>query len=195
MTAKEYFETNYLDKFDRDFFEICEQCRETKSGFIVYEYTSHTTSSLRDATPLNLEGNYNAGFSSEKDDCAKMYHRNSPLSLGEYPASQGEGCLDNACDTSSAKLQKILGYTNVASSARYLATNTAEVILANLIVQILSEIEGDGSLDENLIRALYNEENNLGLEEALETFEFYRNNPFREEAERRLAKLEQRRSR
>ena len=132
ITAKEYFDM-YLDKFDRDFFEIREKsAEETK-----YEETMERV---------------------------KMVFNDTE------------------------KLNKILLHTNEASAARYMASNTPEVILANLIMQILTAIEGEDA-DNDLLKLLAQE--NIKLEDALESFEFYKNNPYKDKAEKKLAELEE----
>ena len=98
-------------------------------------------------------------------------------------------------DTLDFKLQRILGYTNYASNERYMSNSTPEVILANLILQILSEIAGDtiNPNDDLQVFQSLSRSKKFNLDEALCGFEFYENNPHREKAERSIARLRKKR--
>ena len=103
---------------------------------------------------------------------------------------------DHACarikyvQSDAEKIDNIRSITNAASQSRYMDVNTAEVILANLIMQILAEIEG-AHQEDDVIKMIFQDK--VELEEALEPFDFYKNNPYKEKAEKNLAKLEQKR--
>jgi len=94
--------------------------------------------------------------------------------------------------TLEERIDNIRRVTNQASEARYLATQDPEVILANLIMQVLEETEGqDGMSDGRTIL----DDILMGprkLEEVLPGFEFYDNNPYRAKAEKRLEKIRRR---
>ena len=104
---------------------------------------------------------------------------------------------DNPSDSDEVydKLGKIRDFTNQASQARYLATHDSEVILANLIMQILNQTDGEGCDDIVEHFNFWENSKDLKLEEALVGFEFYDNNPHRERAEKMLAKLNRKRRR
>lgn len=91
--------------------------------------------------------------------------------------------------TGSAVLGRIQGFVNRASEARYLATQSAEVILATLIMQVMAELSGntDATGPEFFDNLAYAKD--LTLEKALVGFEFFDNNPLKKKAEKRLAKL------
>jgi len=99
------------------------------------------------------------------------------------------------------RLVNIREFANRASSARYLKDAQAEVILANLITQVLSEVAemnvlkpvkpakiAEGRKAEDFFEVLAGTKE-LQLDEALSGFEFFDNNPYRMKAEKRLAKI------
>ena len=100
------------------------------------------------------------------------------------------------------RLLNIRDSANKTSEARYLKDADTEVLLANLIMQILDEtgdieklkpvISVPGQNDFFEILAGSKE---LKLDEALEGFDFFDNNPLREKAEKRLAKIQARKER
>ena len=96
-----------------------------------------------------------------------------------------------------ARLYAVRDMANAASQSRYLATQTHEVILANLIMQVLNEtnLESSPQDDENsFFFDVLASSKELKLEEALEGFEFYDNNPYKEKAEKYLARIKRKRS-
>jgi len=109
------------------------------------------------------------------------------------------------------RLQNIRQYANSASEARYLASNDPEIILANLIMQTLEESSNlealkpiktpkkkkrastEGNPDEisdvDFFELLASSKE-LKLDEALAGFEFFDNNPFKKNAEKKLQKID-----
>jgi len=105
------------------------------------------------------------------------------------------------------RLINIREFANRASSSRYLKDAQAEVILANLITQILTEADEMDKLKpvkpinsaaearraENFLEVLAGTKE-LKLDEALSGFEFFDNNPYRMKAEKRLARIKSKKS-
>jgi len=92
----------------------------------------------------------------------------------------------------SKRLENIKIITNRASRMRYMASQEPEVILATLINQILEEINGVEKENE-FFAELSSTPKDVTLDNILVGFEFYDNNPFRIEAEKRLEKLRRKR--
>ncbi|MCL2569817.1 MAG: hypothetical protein FWE16_01255 [Firmicutes bacterium] len=178
----------FVEKFDSDFFAI-------RNGIVKgkYEYL-HTseTSNIDQEIHEEAEYEYEDEFSDFQPYKSKLEGTYEDLFADPAERVQKPTQTRIATGTSDAeKLENIRDYTNNASQARYLATHPAEIILANLIMQILSEIEGE-QMDDNVIKTLYHEKS-VDLEEALEAFEFYHDNPYKEMAQRRLEKIERKR--
>jgi len=116
------------------------------------------------------------------------------------------------------RLQNIRQFANQASECRYLATNDPEIILANLIMQTLEESsnieklkpikspkrgkrgtateeeETQETTDIDFFELLATSKE-LKLDEALEGFEFFDNNPFKKGAEKKLKKIDKKKKR
>jgi hypothetical protein len=70
-------------------------------------------------------------------------------------------------------------------------------LLANLIDSVLRILNGDGDTvkdDENFFELL-NKERAVRLDDALTDFDFYNDNPYKDKAERYLAKIEAKKNR
>ena len=100
------------------------------------------------------------------------------------------------------RLVNIRDCANRASEARYLKDAESEVLLANLIMQVLEETSDMEKLkpmvtviDENDFFEILASTKELKLNEALEGFEFFDNNPYKEKAEKKLAKIQARKER
>jgi len=96
------------------------------------------------------------------------------------------------------RLHNIREFANYASRARYLKNAQPEAILANLIMQILSESDEtvkDLPRHEQDFFEILAGTKELKLEEALSGFEFFDNNPYRINAEKRLEKIKGKRKR
>jgi len=129
----------------------------------------------------------------DKDECCQLTLSDKNLSFdSDAIVTESLPLSRNLCSNAGSleeRIDNIRRATNLASQARYLATQDPEVILANLIMQILEETEGQtGSsesrtiLDDILLSP-------RKLEEVLPGFEFYDNNPYRAKAEKRLEKI------
>ena len=102
------------------------------------------------------------------------------------------------------QIDAITAATNLASKERYLTSNDHEAILARLIMQIYSatntfdKVENESAevfqKSESFFEILTNSKE-TDLEKIFDGFEFYENNPYREIAEKRLAKLYRKRNR
>lgn len=105
------------------------------------------------------------------------------------------------------RLENVKDFANRASEQRYLKGQNIEVLLANLITQILTETndidkqkplktssKAAGNRGEDFFEVLASTKE-LKLDEALEGFEFYEQNPYKSKAEKKLAKMEAKRTR
>jgi len=105
------------------------------------------------------------------------------------------------------RLFNVRGWSEAASKIRYLKNTDVDAILANLIAQILLETD---NLDE--LKLVEPEEpakpvdgegffevlascKNVKLEDALQGFDFYDNNPYKKTAMKKLAKIEKKKKR
>ena len=106
----------------------------------------------------------------------------------------------NAADLQE-KLDKIIAATNSASKERYLSSNDHEAILARLIMQVYSAVDNKEKVDDEVFQKsesffeILTNSREVELERVFSDFDFYQDNPYREIAERRLAKLQKKRDR
>jgi len=94
------------------------------------------------------------------------------------------------------RLLNIRENANRASEARYLKDAEPEVLLANLITQVLDETSDMEKLKpviavpgQNDFFEILAGSKELKLDEALEGFDFFDNNPYKDRAEKKLAKI------
>lgn len=92
---------------------------------------------------------------------------------------------------SSEKLNKIEALATQISAERYNHNYNPEVCLASLLNFILSSDDQDM---ENDFFQLLNQEHDMNLDEALNDFDFYLNNPYKKKAEKMLSKIEARKN-
>lgn len=90
------------------------------------------------------------------------------------------------------KLNKIEALAAEISAERYRPNYNADVCLANLLNFILSSDNQDMQHD---FFQLLNQEHNMNLDQALDDFDFYLNNPYKKKAEKILSKIEARKNR
>ena len=89
------------------------------------------------------------------------------------------------------KLSKIKALATEISAERYNPDYSPEVCLANLLNYILSADDQDM---QNDFFQLLNQDHNVNLEQALNDFDFYLNNPYKKKAEKILSKIEARKN-
>lgn len=89
------------------------------------------------------------------------------------------------------KLNKIKALATEISAERYNPSYSPEVCLANLLNYILSADDQDM---QNDFFQLLNQDHNVNLEQALNDFDFYLNNPYKKKAEKILSKIEARKN-
>ena len=89
------------------------------------------------------------------------------------------------------KLNKIETMAAQISAERYRPNYNADVCLANLLNFILSSDDQDMQHD---FFQMLNEEHDMKLEQALDDFDFYLNNPYKKKAEKILSKIEARKN-
>lgn len=92
------------------------------------------------------------------------------------------------------KLDKIVEATNQASKERYLSNNDHEAILARLIMQIYATTDNEPKSNEVFHKSdsffeILTNTRETELEKVFTGFDFYDNNPYREIAEKQLAKI------
>jgi len=103
-------------------------------------------------------------------------------------------------DSMRERLENIRGWAAAASKARYIKNTDLEALLANFITQVLVESDKIHEL-KPVVASEKKQINNddffeilatskdIKLEDALEGFDFYDNNPYKEKAEKNLAKI------
>jgi len=89
------------------------------------------------------------------------------------------------------KLNKIKSLATEISAERYSPNYNPEICLANLLNYILSADDQDM---ENDFFQLLNQDHNVNLDQALNDFDFYLNNPYKKKAEKILSKIEARKN-
>ncbi|MDR0384205.1 MAG: hypothetical protein LBH47_02700 [Christensenellaceae bacterium] len=89
-------------------------------------------------------------------------------------------------DDISDKFSAIVKKATLTSMERYLNGFNAEIALADLLNVILGEEAKQGN--DNFFSVL-NEQRDIALDEALEEFDFYNNNPYKGKAKKTLTKL------
>ncbi len=89
------------------------------------------------------------------------------------------------------KLNKIQALATKISAERYSHNYNPEVCLASLLNFILS---ADNQDMQNDFFQLLNQEHDINLDEALNDFDFYLNNPYKKKAEKMLSKIEARKN-
>ncbi len=97
-------------------------------------------------------------------------------------------------DSDNSATQKLNLIKNLAveiSAERYKHNYNPEVCLANLLNYILAD---DNQNLQNDFFQLLDQEHNVDLEQALNDFDFYLNNPYKKKAEKILSKIEARKN-
>ena len=89
------------------------------------------------------------------------------------------------------KLNKIESLATEISAERYSPNYNPEICLANLLNFILSADDQDMKND---FFQLLNQDHNVNLDQALNDFDFYLNNPYKKKAEKILSKIEARKN-
>ena len=107
-------------------------------------------------------------------------------------AEDDQSILPEVVSDSDIKLQKIEELATEISAERYNPNYNPEICLANLLNFILSK-ELDPETQDNFFQLL-NQERNIDLNEALNDFDFYLDNPYKKKAEKILSKIEARKN-
>lgn len=94
-------------------------------------------------------------------------------------------------NNAAQKLEQIKTLATKISAERYDANYNPEISLANLLNYILSADDQDM---QNDFFQLLNQDNNSNLEQVLNDFDFFLNNPFKKKAEKILSKIEARKN-
>ena len=89
------------------------------------------------------------------------------------------------------KLSKIKSLATEISAERYSPNYNPEICLANLLNYILAADDQDMKND---FFQLLNQDHNMNLDQALNDFDFYLNNPYKKKAEKILSKIEARKN-
>lgn len=90
-------------------------------------------------------------------------------------------------ELATQKLAKIESLATEISAERYSPNYNPEICLANLLSYILSD---DNQDMQNDFFQLLNQEHDADLEQVLNDFDFYLNNPYKKKAEKILSKIE-----
>lgn len=94
-------------------------------------------------------------------------------------------------NTAAQKLTKIESLATEISAERYSPNYNPEICLANLLNYILS---ADTQDMQNDFFQLLNQDHNVNLDQALNDFDFYLDNPYKKKAEKILSKIEARKN-
>ena len=193
----------YLEMFDEFFKDIQD---DISSGIYLPEISFSTSMAMTADNPVRKERGfsvYNGGFESD-DNNKKQNPQLIKESLSEIIGEiithieRLDNTINYEIESLRTRFDNIRNIANNASKARYLASQTHEVILANLIMQILEESDtGKASTYTNDETSLLNElasSKSMKLEEVLEGFDFYDNNPYKAQAEKYLARAKKKRS-
>lgn len=99
--------------------------------------------------------------------------------------------IDSDNIDATQKLNQIKNLAVEISAERYNSNYNPEVSLANLLNYILAD---DNQDLQNDFFQLLDQEHNVDLEQALNDFDFYLNNPYKKKAEKILSKIEARKN-
>ena len=108
----------------------------------------------------------------------------------DFSDNKIEASATNADDLIQ-KLNRIEALATEISAERYSHNYNPEVCLANLLNYILSDNNQDMNND---FFQLLNQEHDMNLDQALNDFDFYLNNPYKKKAEKILSKIEARKN-
>ncbi len=108
----------------------------------------------------------------------------------DFSDNKIEAAATNADDLIQ-KLNRIEALATEISAERYSHNYNPEVCLANLLNYILSDNNQDMNND---FFQLLNQEHDMNLDQALNDFDFYLNNPYKKKAEKILSKIEARKN-
>jgi len=133
------------------------------------------------------------------DDDFRAIIENQKRNITDLAREMGE--FKSEIESLRERLHNIRGWTEAASKIRYLPNTDPDAILANLIDQVLLESNNIAELKPvhpTKVEQLESEEvfdilakaRDVKIEEAFEGFDFYENNPYKESAEKKLAKME-----
>ncbi|MCL2846391.1 MAG: hypothetical protein FWE38_01750 [Firmicutes bacterium] len=203
----------YIDKFDRDFEQIMNSFRvydytleEKQQSVVTREYKPHTFEAdvvyveeviVEKPAYHEEEEETTANETSEEVVAEEPVQEPAYIAPASQPTYIAPQPIQTDCPVDMTqylmqRLYNIRNHTTAASQARYMATHDSEVILANLIVQVLTETDGEEGAGDAAIDLMATTKS-VDLEEALAGFDFYEENPYRKQAEKRLAKLERKR--
>ncbi len=108
-----------------------------------------------------------------------------------YVNSEKIKVIDSDNIDATQKLNQIKNLAVEISAERYNSNYNPEVSLANLLNYILAD---DNQDLQNDFFQLLDQEHNVDLEQALNDFDFYLNNPYKKKAEKILSKIEARKN-
>lgn len=94
-------------------------------------------------------------------------------------------------NTASQRLKDIEAYATKISAERYTSKYNPEICLANLLNYILTSENKDL---QNDFFQLLNQDNDFDLDQVLNDFDFYLDNPYKKKAEKILSKIEARKN-
>ena len=176
----------FVSKFDQDFLSM------TSGGVDAFPHFEDKTA-FDDLVLFQPEADFDPDLDTQPTEAevASMRSRMGRVFADSDTTLCGEPVVVKPIGGLNAKLNRILEHTNRASNERYLSNATTEVILANLILQILSEINGEdtGADKQDHVFQLLSQSRKFNLDEACAGFDFYENNPYRAVAEKSIAKL------
>lgn len=113
----------------------------------------------------------------------------------ENPKDEQEDAIIGVVPNENSAIQKLTKIESLAteiSAERYSPNYNPEICLANLLNYILS---GENQDMQNDFFQLLNEDHNSDLDQVLNDFDFYLNNPYKKKAEKILSKIEARKNR
>jgi len=152
-----------------------------------------------------LDADFQAILKSHNDSLENVKRNISNIAREVAVYTQEIPQYKNAIDSMRERLVNIRGWAEAASKARYFPGTDTEAVLANFITQVLLESDRIDELkpviavkapvmDSDEFFEALSTTRDLTLEEAFEGFDFYDNNPYKQTAERTLAKLNKKRN-
>jgi len=147
-----------------------------------------------------LDDDFQAILKSHNDSLNNVKRNISNLAreIGEF--SQAIPQYKSEIDSLRERLENIRGWAEAASKTRYLPGTDVDAVLANFITQVLLESDRIHELkpikpvkhepmDSDELFEVLSSTRDLKLEDAFTGFDFYDNNPYKQSAEKTLAKI------
>jgi hypothetical protein len=174
---------DYIDKllneFDAEFNSLLENSSLPADNSLLKHNSLPADNFLPEHNSLSADNSLSAYKGEPTNDIAEIM---------PFPVASGDKTETKADKNKLDKLDKIITLATQISVERYSENYNPEICLANLLNAILADGTGENGCDNFF--ELLNKERGVELPEALTDFDFYKNNPYKNKAEKILSKIE-----